>query len=147
MPKLTGWLYAITAVFLAACGGSTSSPHVDSCFVEVFPPYPLIYPMPNTTGAPDGNFILFVAVPNGDPTPGALELQNPISGTTEFTSGAWSPAAMPLPSPAATMPPNSSAYGTAVPQLSQNTSYSVNFATYPQPPGCPVDALESFETH
>jgi hypothetical protein len=103
----------------------------------------LLYPMPNATGVPDGNFTLVVGY--GSAAPPVPQLV-PVNGGAAVNGGAWGPAPTPLPSPAAT--PRSAGetlYGSAIAALSAHTAYNVT-VTFGTPPCETTESAGSFTT-
>lgn len=107
---------AAAALALAGCNGSTAQPNPcatipGSGTQPVLPE--LIYPMPGSTGVPDGNFTAVVAYARGTVT----------IGTTTLAATA---APSPVPSPYTTPLPNAAVLtGFPVGSLSAQTTYSI----------------------
>lgn len=135
---------------LAACGGGSASsgptpvpcPLAAGAYAIPAPP-DLLYPIPDATAVPDGNFTLVVGYGTATPPPAQLV---PANGGTTVIGGAWGPPPVPLPSPAAT--PRSSSetlYGAQVPVLAAHTSYNVQ-VTVGNPPCQTTETAGSFTT-
>ena len=125
--RLVTFCVVAFGALLAACAGTTSSdPTPVPCPLaaqQALPAPPdLLFPIPNATGVPDGNFTLVVGY--GSFTPPPLEIV-PASGGSAIAGSAWGPPPTPLPSPAAT--PRSSSetlYASTIPPLSAHTTYN-----------------------
>jgi hypothetical protein len=140
----------LVLIALAACAGGTTSTApspvpcpLDAGAVAIPAPPDMLYPMPNATGVPDGNFTLVAGYGNfAPPTPKLV----PVNGGAAVSGGAWGPAPTPLPSPAAT--PRFSGetlYGSAIPALSAHTNYNVE-VTVGTPPCQTTETAGSFTT-
>jgi hypothetical protein len=139
----------LAGVILAACGGGngSTSPSPVPCplaAAQAIPAPPdLLYPMPNATGVPNGNFTLVAGYGTFTPPPAQIV---PANGGTTIAGGPWGPAPSPLPSPAAT--PRSSSetlYGSAIPALAAQTTYNVD-VTFGTPPCQTTETAGSFTT-
>lgn len=137
------------ALVLTACGGAGASmsgpvPCPLEAGANAIPAPPdLLYPIPNATGAPDGNFTMIAGYgPFAPPTAQVV----PSNGGATVTAGAWDAPPSPLPSPAAT--PRSAMetlYGAQVPSLMPRTTYSVQ-VTVGTPPCQTTETAGSFTT-
>ena len=148
--KVLGALFiAIAGASLAACGGG--APSSGATPIPVCPaganavpaPPDLLYPMPNATGVPDGNFTLVVGY--GPVAPPAPQLV-PTGFGGYVAGGSWGAPPSPMPSPAAT--PRSSSetlYGSAIPALASNTAYTLQ-VTFGNPPCQTTESAGSFTT-
>lgn len=140
------WTGAVIVAALCACGGGTATPHPTPAPCPEFPipaPPDLLYPMPNATGVPDGNFTLVVGYGTFPPPPAEIA---PANGGTAVAAGAWSAPPSPMPSPAAT--PRSSSetlYGAPVPALASHTTFEVD-VTVGTPPCQQTETAGSFTT-
>lgn len=134
---------------IVACGGGTpnaGSTPVCPLFAgsNALPAPPeLLYPMPNATGVPDGNFTLVVGYSTTPPT---MQLVTAAGGIPALSSNAWGPPPSPMPSPAATPRASSDTlHGLAVPALAAHTTYSAQ-VTFGSPPCQSTETAGSFTT-
>lgn len=102
----------VAGVTLCACSPPASG---QICEAAVIPYEPMIYPAPNATGVPDGNFTLVLAAP--------AQTALMINGAGPLRSAA---VPNPLPTPYSTPSPTPSEYsGYAVGPLAAATTYTV----------------------
>lgn len=116
--RLIGFVGAISALTLSACG-ATTGPSPETCALAPMPPA-LVYPLDGGTNVPDGNFTLVL-------TQSAAHVSLEISNVVAVADLQSAPIPNPIPSPASTASPGA-AY--AVPVLRPSTTYEV-FGVYP----------------
>lgn len=110
---------------IAACGGSTNAPGGTSNCAAAVPA--LLYPAPNSTGVPDGNFDVYIGYagnPAGVVGPPALLA----GGAVAATGNQWTaPSPGPTNPPGLLPPPPGDSYWTSrvTQTLSPSTAYTV----------------------
>jgi len=120
---------------LAACSGTSTPPGTSSpqsiCNGVAQPVEPLVYPVPNATGVPDGNFTLVLG--------GPAQTKLMLNGVGPLAAAA---VPNPLPTPDASPSPVPSEYsGYAVGPLAAATTYTI---TETIAAGTACQATESF---
>lgn len=145
----SGFCILASVALLTSCSGASSSsgPKPVPCplgAAQAVPAPPdLLYPMPNASGVPDGNFTLVAGY--GTFTPPPIEIV-PANGGAAIAGAAWGPPPSPLPSPAAT--PRSSSetlYASAIPALAPHTTYNAQ-VTFGSAPCQTTETAGSFTT-